>query len=62
MNEISVTPIPDEKKDVVIAAWLAKIPEVADKLIAAKSDEDFRLAILEAHEITEIDLNVRVGG
>lgn len=62
MNEISVTPIPDKEKDEVIAAWSAKIPAVGDKLAAAKSDQEFRQAILESHKIDETALNNRVGG
>ena len=62
MLNIQATVIPDKEKDKIIASWSAKIPTVADKLTAAKSDEDFRLAILEAHEIAESDLNIRVGG
>ena len=62
MNEISVTPIPDKEKDKIILVWSAKIPAVADKLAAVKSDTEFCRVILEAHDIDERALNVRVGG
>jgi len=60
--ETSVKPIPAATRTKIEAAWQKKKPAVAAKLKAAKTDSAFRQAILEAHDINETSLNIRVGG